>query len=163
MTQTLKGTRWSLRYIKIIIVRVSESLSYRIWNSIGGRVRLIKCPFNGFKSVRPMEYSSYQELECILSKCLFTQFKKICSLEIGFKHVMVICKIGILNDQLVKGNFAIRKHYHFSIINFLLVETFNLLNIASFRLCTEPLTEKKCKLNVSPLRYTKYFFLSGQS
>ena len=163
MTQTLKGTRWSLRYIKIIIVRVSESLSYRIWNSIGGRVRLIKCPFNGFSSVRPMEYSSYPELKCILSKCLFTQFKKIYSFEIGFKHGMVICKIGILNVQLVKGNFAIRKHYDFSIINFLLVETFNLLNIASFRLCTEALAEKKCKLNVSPLRYTKYFFLSGRS
>ena len=37
---------------------------------------------------------------------------KIYSLEIRFNHVIVIYKIDIVNAQLVKGNFAPRKHYH---------------------------------------------------
>ena len=35
--------------------------------SIGGRVRLIKCPYNGINSVR-IVISSYQESKCILLK-----------------------------------------------------------------------------------------------
>ena len=46
MTQTLKGTRWSLWYIKATTVRDSEIIS------ISGRVRLIIYPYNGFNSVR---------------------------------------------------------------------------------------------------------------
>ena len=34
------------------------------------------------------------------------------SLKFDLKHVMVIRKIGIVNVQLVKGNFATRKQYH---------------------------------------------------
>ena len=41
-----------------------------------------------------------------------TQFTKIYSFEICFNRVMVIRKIGIVNVQLVKDNFATRKHYH---------------------------------------------------
>ena len=46
-----------------------------------------------------------------------SQQEKIYSFEIWFKHVMVIRKTGILNGQLAKGNFAIRKHYHLKLIN----------------------------------------------
>ena len=60
---------------------------------------------------------------------LFTQFTKICFLEIWFNHVMVISKFDIVNIQLVKGNFATCKHYHlkfstrkFIVLNFQLVK-----------------------------------------
>ena len=43
------------------------------------------------------------------------QFTKIYSLKIWFKHLMVIRKIGIVNFHLVKGNFPIRKRYHFKL------------------------------------------------
>ena len=52
--------------IKAIIARITESLSYQVWVSLGGlfylsfyRVRLINCPYNGFNSVWLMEYLSY--------------------------------------------------------------------------------------------------------
>ena len=52
--------------IKAIIARITESLSYQVWISLGGlfylsfyRVRLINCPYNGFNSVWLMEYLSY--------------------------------------------------------------------------------------------------------
>ena len=119
VTQALKKTRWSVWYIKIIIVRDSEKLS------IGGRVRPIKCLHNGFNRVRLMSIWVIESQNTFYSNSLFTEFTKIYSLEFWFKHMMVIRKIDILIVQLVKGNFAARKYYHlrlstrkFIILNF---------------------------------------------
>ena len=61
---------------------------------------------------------------------LFSHFTKIYSLEILFKHVMIIRKIGIVNVQLEKDNIANRKYYYLKlstckllILNFQLVKT----------------------------------------
>ena len=67
---------------------------------------------------------------CETQFSLFSQFTKIYSLEILFKHMMIIRKIGIVNVQLEKDNFANRKYYYLKlstckllILNFQLVKT----------------------------------------
>ena len=87
MTQTLKETRLSFTVHKTIIVQDS----YR--TSKTGRVRQIKFPYNGFKSVRLMSIGVIDSQNSIFPQ-------------------MVIRKVVIVNAQPVKGNFATRKHYH---------------------------------------------------
>ena len=67
---------------------------------------------NGFNSVRLMSIRVIESQTGFYQISFFTQFTKIYSFEICFIRVMVFRKIGIVNVQLVKDNFATRKHYH---------------------------------------------------
>lgn len=98
--------------------------------SIDGKVRLIKCPDDGFRKFWLMSIRVMESQNTFYWNSLFSQFTNIFVIEIWFKDVMIVRKIGIANVQLVKGNFATHKLYHlkhstrrFIIFNFQLVKS----------------------------------------